>query len=210
MKPFEYPVLPHRRGPDPGPYKNYRTYKPTVRAEFGRQCVYCRAPDGLSQDGSAFGIDHYRPQKLFPALTAQWDNLFYCCNPCNSRKREYWPSDGLAGDSYIPNPCDHRMGDHLRYQRATVRTRTKQGEIAEAVLDLNDPLFVSWREMVITLVSNAVSVIRGLEQDRRKVVKKLRKVTDPHMRVKLEDVSARIESELLLQRSTLQRLAVGI
>jgi hypothetical protein len=86
--PFSYPKSRHTRRLRPGPFKKYSEYKPFLREEFEKKCVYCRMPDTM-KDYEMYGVDHYRPKSLFSELLTTYANLFYCCNPCNRRKREY-------------------------------------------------------------------------------------------------------------------------
>lgn len=96
-----------------------------------------------------YGADHYRPKKYFPALSTTYSNLFYCCNPCNSRKRSYWADDKPASSLFIPNPCDHEMFRHLRFKSAIVETKSPQGKFTEDFLDLNEPDVVRYREFIL-------------------------------------------------------------
>lgn len=149
MRPFSYPKEKHIRTLNPRPYLDYRTYKPHLRHEFQRVCVYCRQPDGMRAKGE-FGVDHYRPQKRFPALETVYSNLFYACNTCNSYKKQFWPTPAeKKSGRFIPNPCDHVMWDHLRFRGAKVEARSEAGRTAEKILFLNTEEVVQWREFVL-------------------------------------------------------------
>jgi hypothetical protein len=148
---FAYPKTRHARTQSPPAYKSYSSFKPVLRAEFEARCVYCRVPDGIQGD-AAFGVDHYRPKHRFPALQVEYLNLYYCCNACNSRKGGYWPAPDVEAEEFIPNPCDHEMFAHLRYRSGEVEARSRAGEFAVELLDLNDPVTVSWRAAVLTAV----------------------------------------------------------
>lgn len=160
--PFLYPKAQHRRRLQPRQYSSYRPYKPYLKDEFGSQCVYCRLPDGMKGQDS-FGVDHYAPQKRFPALKTVYSNLFYACNCCNSRKGEFWPTNAQwKAKEFIPNPCNHIMFEHLRYRGAKAEAKSTAGQLAENVLDLNDPDSVQYRELVL-------DVIRSLEAQKRRL-----------------------------------------
>jgi hypothetical protein len=147
--PYSYPNTKHGRRLSPPPYTNYRQFKPHLREEFAGQCVYCRALDKL-KGHEAFGVDHYRPKDKFDALKNQYSNLFYACNRCNGWKRNFWPSPTqLKAKLFVPNPCDHRMTEHLRYQHAEVASESRAGEWAIHLLDLNNPDVVENRAWVI-------------------------------------------------------------
>lgn len=148
---FAYPKTKLSRTQSPGRLGNYRAYKPVLRTEFKARCVYCCAPDGLNQ--AEFGVDHYRPQKLFPSLATEYANLFYACNRCNRRKGSYWPK-GLK-QHLIPNPCDEVMMKHLRYKGEEVQHQSAAGEFTAKLLDLNAPNMLQIRRAVIHTVELA-------------------------------------------------------
>lgn len=147
--PFTYPKSKHTRTLFPPQYNNYRQYKPTLQQEFHHQCVYCRTIDKV-RGYDNFGVDHYRPQKSFPSLTTEYLNLFYSCNRCNNRKRAFWPSPAQMKDGlFVPNPCEHVMFDHLRYQGGAVVSKSRAGDWSIDLLDLNDPSEVTHRFSII-------------------------------------------------------------
>lgn len=112
---------------------------------------------------AAFGVDHYRPQKRFAELATTYSNLFYCCNQCNSRKREYWPPDNAQGE-FIPNPCDHRMYSHLRFdERCEVVARSTAGLKAIEILDFNDDESVDFRNFVKNTLSLQAEKISDID-----------------------------------------------
>ena len=88
MNPFSYPDSQHLRTQKPDRFSDYKRYKPFLRIEFERKCVYCRLPDGVKGE-EAFGVDHYRPVSKFPGLDCAYENLFYTCNTCNWRKGDF-------------------------------------------------------------------------------------------------------------------------
>ena len=138
-------------------YKTNRSFKPYLRNEFGRQCVYCRKPDGF--DPSGFGVDHYKPKEHFRLLEFDYSNLFYCCNRCNSFKSDYW-DDQIR----IPNPCDDIMFEHLGYKGEVVEVRrnSKRGERAVEILDLNGPEATEVRGSMHALVAAAEVQLKEL------------------------------------------------
>ncbi len=152
MNPFLYPKTKHVRQQTPRQYATYQSFKPALQREFRRRCVYCQMPDSIVNP-QLYGVDHYRPKTLFPEWETRYENLFYCCNPCNSRKGDYWPSVAKLRTHFIPNPCDHEMFRHLRFRGATVTRRSNAGAIALRLLDLNDPEVVKKRELVIESIA---------------------------------------------------------
>jgi HNH endonuclease len=112
-------------------------------------CVYCREPDTFSRNVN-FGVDHYRPVSIarFNSLKCDYNNLYYCCTSCNSRKRAYWPADEINGP-YVVNPCDFTMTQHIRFDASTslMLPRGESGRHTCSLLQLNDPATVQFRNL---------------------------------------------------------------
>ena len=144
---FQYPKSKHRRQLSPREFKHYQTYKRYLQTEFSRVCVYCRQPDS-SAPNLNFGVDHYRPKGIprFANLLCSYQNLYYCCASCNSRKNNYWPIDETKGP-FVVAPCEHEMAAHLRFNGTSglVEPRTLEGEHTAELLQLNDEATVQWR-----------------------------------------------------------------
>lgn len=202
MNPFLYPKSRHIRSGHPGSYRDASRYKPALRIEFERKCVYCQAPDTV-RGYDAFGVDHYRPKKRFPAQATAYDNLFYACNACNARKGAYWPAAEHESTRFIPNPCDHEMFRHLRYAHARVEARTEAGRVALDLLDLNDSDAVAWREMILTALALALQK----EQETTRVLEALRQKSETEPSDELESAIARLQGELRALEEHRTRLA---
>jgi HNH endonuclease len=112
----------------------------------------------------SFGVDHYRPKSKFPSLETSYTNLFYCCNACNSRKGDFWPTGRIAKERFIPNPCDHQMANHVRFKRAQVDWRSPAGEFMLELLDLNDREFLSFRETTLAAIDACESKLSELRK----------------------------------------------
>lgn len=151
---FQYPKAKHRRRLAPRRFKNYKTYKRYLQTEFSRVCVYCRQPDS-SAPNLSFSVDHYRPKGIhrFAQLICDYDNLYYCCGSCNSRKSDYWPLDEKIGP-FVVAPCEHEMAAHLRFNGTTgiVEARTPEGKHTEELLQLNDTATVQYRLVTLRTV----------------------------------------------------------
>lgn len=163
MNPFIYPKSKHVRREKPGALSPYPKYKPYLQREFERKCVYCRTPDSM-KDYELYGVDHYRPKGRFDHLLTTYSNLFYCCNPCNRLKGEYWPPKGQGKTHFIPNPCDHEMFKHLRFNGAVVETKSPAGVVAEELMDLNDPEAVAYRRFILDLLDTCEAKKATLEK----------------------------------------------
>ncbi len=60
--------------------------------------VHCAFCDGRIGTESRETVEHFRPKSQFPALAYQWDNLFPCCDMCQSQKREQFEEGLLKPD----------------------------------------------------------------------------------------------------------------
>lgn len=138
-----FPKERQERGDDPGPFVGYRSYKPHLQERFRRKCVYCRTSDGV-KGYEGFGVDHYLPRSSHPDLEVVWSNLFYACNVCNTWKGESVSTPEL----YLPNPCEHRMADHLQYEDGGIETYTPQGEWLAELLHLDERC--DFREFILS------------------------------------------------------------
>lgn len=163
---FQYPKNKHNRNLSPRKFKRYQTYKRYLQTDFFRVCVYCRQPDS-SAPNLNFGVDHYKPKGIsrFANLICSYQNLYYCCGSCNSRKNNDWPQDEKVGP-YIVNPCDYDMLAHLRFNSKTgqVESKTPHGKHTEELLQLNDEATVQYRLSTLRIVRLSSSEIEELEQ----------------------------------------------
>jgi uncharacterized protein (TIGR02646 family) len=163
---FQYPKDIHTRKLAPRQFKRYQSYKRYLQHEFVRVCVYCRQPDS-SAPNLTFGVDHYKPKGIprFASLVCTYQNLYYCCGSCNSRKNNDWPADEIAGP-YVVNPCDYGMASHLRFDRKTgkVESRTPHGQHTLELLQLNDIAVVEWRRGTLKMLEVLLQEIEELER----------------------------------------------
>lgn len=181
---FHYPTQVHVRRLNPPQYKGHRKYKPVLRKEFKGQCVYCRMPDWLKGTDN-FGVDHYQPQSLFPCLRACYGNLYYACNPCNRRKGKFSPTNKQKrAGLFIPNPCDHIMGDHLKFDAARVQTLTRTGQFAEEILILNHRDDVIYRQGILDTIFS----LKASRDDLRQMSSKLQMLSSSRDKEKVKRI----------------------
>jgi len=204
--PFRFPRAKHVRTRKPQAFKNYKQFKPDLRAEFSGQCVYCRMLDRLKGE-EGFGVDHYRPKSLFPRLEAEYANLYYCCNRCNSWKREFWPNRRQqAKGIFIPNPCDDVMFEHMRYRLGTVSDVSDAGAWTVDSLDLNHAPLVELRTGVIRAVALAEAKIDEAEETVEDVERLVKRAKSKQERADLEAILVDAQRNLERQRENLRML----
>ena len=177
MDSFKYPNTKHQRQLSPPDGKPYRTYKSFLQIDFSGKCVYCRMPDSL-KGADNFGVDHYKPKKRYRSLERVYTNLFYACNPCNRRKGDFWPGESeRAVAIFIPNPCDHVMFDHLRFERGEVVGKSAAGKFVIETLDLNEEAVVEYRVNVIGLIQLVKTTLAETVQTEKELKKKIKSVS---------------------------------
>lgn len=75
-----------------GSTSKYTDYHAEIEEDCKQRCVYCDA--ALTEIGfEGMQLDHFRPQKHFPALVHEPTNLVLGCAKCNRSKWYHWPSD---------------------------------------------------------------------------------------------------------------------
>jgi len=181
-----FPTNIHRRESDPGPYAHYSSYKPHLKREFRRKCVYCRASDGLIGD-EVFGVDHYLPKSKFPHLANNWLNLFYACPRCNVLKSEFVSTPEL----FLPSPCEHLMAQHLQYEGVDIVTHTKHGDCMTELLRLREERRRRRRDLIL-------AALRGLLENRTEL---LRELTSYESRLEKEE-GKRETLEVLIEETS--------
>lgn len=205
MNPFRYPEAQHSRTQNPARFSDYTRYKPFLRIEFGRQCVYCRLPDGLKGEG-AFGVDHYRPVSRFPDLECEYSNLFYVCNTCNWRKGNFWPDfQDWAEARFIPNPCDHRMAEHLRFEGLLVEPQSATGHFAAGLLLLNHLPDVEYREFVLRSIDRCLKMKADAERLLAELEARLPEARETERLMLLADCGT-VQTDLKGLREDLERM----
>ncbi|MEW8143807.1 MAG: HNH endonuclease [Candidatus Thiodiazotropha endolucinida] len=203
MNLYHYPKSKHVRTQTPYPYKNYSDFKPSLRKEFDKTCVYCRTPDNLSEK-NYYAVEHYRPKRKFPELETEYTNLYYACGHCNSKKGEFWPTDSqLMEGIFIPNPCDHEMHRHLRTSRnGTVAHHSLAGRWTIDLLDINSPNKVKKRIFFTDIYNRTKSQITK----HKKLITAIEKIVE---NADLE-MKSRLETQLQNTRSELEKLKSSI
>ena len=209
MNPFRYPEEKLARHQTPGHFSDYRRYKPYLRTEFSRQCVYCCMPDGI-QGHDSFGVDHYRPMSQFPSLSCEYENLFYSCNRCNRLKRDFWPAEEeLVKGLFLPNPCDHTMGEHLRFHGARVMPTSQAGELTINLLLLNDESTVGYREFILRSIGRCLEKEKALLETLLQLESQLAAAPGPQTsELRLEIAELRVD--LVEVQADLERLTSKI
>ncbi len=69
----------------------YQSVRKRLSEMTQAHCAFC---DGQIGTESRETVEHFRPKSRFPGFAYQWDNLFPCCDMCQSQKLEQF-DDGL-------------------------------------------------------------------------------------------------------------------
>lgn len=198
------------RGHDPGPYADYRDYKPHLRPIFRARCAYCLVPDDRLGGMEGMTVDHFLPQDRYVHLLKDWSNLYYCCAVCNSHYKKNRPTlaeeaDGLG----FIDPCrqDPEMHFWLVPEPKTglhcvVRGRTKKARFVVTVLRLNWRPFLRdyWRDLDLLdgAARRNLKTVDGLLRSTRKRLKKAPGDADLDTALRyLEQEKDRIQDDLV-------------
>ena len=68
-----------------------------LREQAQHHCSFCDAFPVSPPSNET--IEHFRPKSKFPRWAWHWPNLFYCCDFCQSRKKERWDEALLSPDA---------------------------------------------------------------------------------------------------------------
>jgi hypothetical protein len=153
---------------------------------------------------ATYGADHYRPKNRFPHLENDYKNLFYCCNQCNSRKREHWPAPDRITKDFVPNPCDHEMYQHLRYRQAVVESKSDAGKFTIDLLDLNSDNEVAYRENMLHMIDVFEGRQKELQETKGKLLQLLAASAAPAFQIN-QDI-ANIDGELIKSAAIFKQL----
>lgn len=74
-------MRPVTRGPDPGPFAQYRDAAEPLMNRLGCYCSYCER-----YIETHLAVEHIQPKDLNPALECAWNNFLLACVNCNSCK----------------------------------------------------------------------------------------------------------------------------
>jgi uncharacterized protein (TIGR02646 family) len=74
----------------------YGEIRQQLRGMTQGHCAFCDGPVGTE---SRETVEHFRPKSHFPKLAYQWENLFPCCDVCQSNKLERFDEGLLKPDA---------------------------------------------------------------------------------------------------------------
>lgn len=90
-----FPALarrPEYTGKGEGKKSRYKDYSSEIEEDCKKRCVYCDI--SLGEHGfEGMVLDHFRPQKHFPELVDDPQNLVLACPKCNRLKWHHWPCE---------------------------------------------------------------------------------------------------------------------
>ncbi len=141
--------------------ENIWEYRRRLGKLFNNKCAYCEQ----NLIGKNACIDNFRPSggtidvktgEAFPLhylwLKNSWDNLYLCCNECNTSKRDRFPIAGEICEVFttggnlnhespmLLDPCDLRsnIAEHLKFlQQGIIAPLSERGEITINIFNLN-------------------------------------------------------------------------
>ncbi|MEG1465805.1 MAG: hypothetical protein RSA68_06970 [Hafnia sp.] len=101
---WESLTVQHRQAKENNPkhkfywYAGFK-YDTTLDILFTMNVGHCAFCDGGGiGEQSRKTIEHFKPKSLYPDLAYKWENLYPCCDQCQSQKRERFDPDLLIAD----------------------------------------------------------------------------------------------------------------
>ncbi|MEA2028849.1 MAG: HNH endonuclease domain-containing protein [Campylobacterota bacterium] len=79
--------------------------KEHLKKDFHKKCYLCE------EVTRHFEVDHFYPQKYYPHLINEYDNLFYCCQKCNKIKPK---KINIDSNSEILNCCEVDLEAYIK------------------------------------------------------------------------------------------------
>jgi uncharacterized protein (TIGR02646 family) len=95
-------------------------------------CSFCDShPIGTS---STQTIEHYLPKKEFPLKSYQWENLFFCCNQCQTN------ANSIKGFKYTlkPDDSDYSFDKYFWFDASTGKIEILEDKDDEIKISCND------------------------------------------------------------------------
>lgn len=119
------------------PAKEYPAYREYLRFDFWFSCAYCTVTE-LEAGGLGFSIDHYEPKSVRSDLIADYANLLWSCDLCNSHKGDDCPTaaERAAGLRYF-RPDEDDAYAHFEIAGIRINPKSKVGEFTIEMLYLN-------------------------------------------------------------------------
>lgn len=116
---------------------NYHEYRDILRFDFCCSCSYCTLTE-VEAFGIRFEIDHYYPQKHYPDLINEYNNLFWSCEICNNYKSNYTPDDeDLKIGNVILRIDNNDPRDHYELRNDSLYHKSHMGDFNINLLLLN-------------------------------------------------------------------------
>lgn len=129
---------------------NNSEIKATLTLETSGKCMYC---EGVIGAVSYPHIEHFRPKKLYPERTFEWENLGLGCQICNTNKNDVFDENLPYINPYYENPEDYFifLGTMIKQKPGCAR-----GENMINQLKLNRGELMEQRKAAIDNVSQLV------------------------------------------------------
>lgn len=145
-------------------YPEYRKY---LRYDFFHSCAYCTLTEYEAQT-IRFTIDHYVPQEKAPNLVNDYSNLLWSCDPCNSRKKDRYPTDAVQAQGYrLFRPDLDIRAEHFGITGIRLEPRTKIGSYTVDLLALNRKTLLTVRDLRNRVTKSTEFIAEGITALRR-------------------------------------------
>jgi uncharacterized protein (TIGR02646 family) len=166
--------------------------KTALKNDFKKKCYLCE------ESTRHFEVEHFYPQKYFPHLENNYENLFYSCQKCNKIKPKNINRDSK---SEILNCCDVNVEDliSLKYNSKNCTV-----EILSTVENPDKKLknTIELLERIYNGKDSKSNSCEDLKDDIQEKIETFRKVVDEYHNTKLKRVALKkIHEELKIDKS---------
>ncbi|MFD0932230.1 HNH endonuclease [Psychroflexus salinarum] len=178
---------------------HYRDYKPVLREEANKKCVYCAIDENPCGGYDHFHVEHFRPKSLksFQNLLKDFENLFYACAICNRFKSNDWPNDPVKDHSVVsyadPNETDYNELFNI-HENGKICGNFVASKYMIEKINLNRPQLINERKYIL------------ISEKSEEVIEKIESMVQ---KIQLEEKSPEIDkiiSEMLLLSLSTQKL----
>lgn len=157
---------------------HYREYKPVLREEANKKCVYCAIDENPCGGYDHFHVEHFRPKSLkpFKKLLKDFENLFYACAICNRFKSNDWPNDPVKDHSVVsyadPKETDYNELFDI-HENGKIFGNFVASKYMIEKINLNRPQLINERRTVLIskkseeIIEKIESMIQKIESEER-------------------------------------------
>jgi prefoldin subunit 5 len=175
-----------------------KSVKESLKSDFYKKCYICE------EATRHFEVDHFYPQKDYPHLVDEYQNLFYICQKCNKVKPK---NINTKSENEILNCCEIDPENYIK-----LKLNSKEEKVKIEILKVESGLFLEERiretikllERVYNGVNSSSDSFEDLQSEIKSEIENFRKKVDKYQTSKLKRVASKeVRDELSVESSYL-------